>query len=50
MNTHGDYSIQQLIYNKERIAVLDFETAKKMPIVWEIMRSYSYIDKKLSIF
>lgn len=47
MNTHGDYSIQQLIYNKERIAVLDFETAKKMPIVWEIMRSYSYIDKKV---
>lgn len=46
MNTHGDYSIQQLIYNEGKSAtVIDFETAKKMPIVWEIVRSYSYVDK-----
>ena len=46
MNTHGDYSIQQLIYNEGKLAtVIDFETAKKMPIVWEIVRSYSYVDK-----
>ena len=46
MNTHGDYSIQQLIYSKGKPAtVIDFETAKKMPIVWEIIRSYSYVDK-----
>lgn len=46
MNTHGDYSIQQLIYSKVKPAtVIDFETAKKMPIVWEIIRSYSYVDK-----
>ena len=25
--------------------IIDFETAKKLPIIWEVMRSYSYIDK-----
>lgn len=45
-NTHGDYCILQLIYNDENeTTVIDFERAKKLPIVWEIMRSYSYIDK-----
>lgn len=45
-NTHGDYSVQQLIYNDEKgTTLIDFETAKKMPIAWEIIRSYSYIDK-----
>ena len=47
MNSHGDYSVQQLIYNdKEETTVIDFETAKKLPIIWEVMRSYSYIDKE----
>lgn len=47
MNAHGDYSVQQLIYSKGNpTTVIDFETAKKIPIVWEIMRSYSYIDEK----
>ena len=37
-NTHGDYSVQQLIYNDENgTTVIDFETAKIMPIVWEII-------------
>lgn len=46
-NTHGDYSVQQLIYNDEgETTVIDFETAKKMPIIWEVMRSYSYVDKE----
>ena len=46
-NAHGDYSIQQLIYNdKLGTTVIDFETAKSLPIVWEIIRSYSYIDKE----
>ena len=45
-NTHGDYSVQQLIYNDEKgTTLIDFETAKKMSIAWEIIRSYSYIDK-----
>lgn len=47
-NTHGDYSVQQLIYNDENeTTVIDFETAKIMPIVWEIIRSYSYVDKEV---
>lgn len=46
-NTHGDYSVQQLIYNNEKgTTLIDFETAKKMPIAWEIIRSYSYIDNQ----
>lgn len=45
-NSHGDYSMQQLIFNNNgEIAVIDFEKAKKLPIVWELMRSYTYIDK-----
>lgn len=47
MNAHGDYSVQQLIYNDNKeTTVIDFETAKKLPIIWEVMRSYSYIDNE----
>ena len=47
MNTHGDYSVLQFIYKDGRInAIIDFVSACKMPIVWEIIRSYSYIDPK----
>ena len=47
MNSHGDYSVQQLIYNdNSETTVIDFETAKKLPIIWEVMRSYSYIDEE----
>lgn len=46
MNSHGDYSVQQLIYNDEKeTSVIDFESAKRLPIMWEIIRSYTYIDK-----
>ena len=46
MNSHGDYSVQQLIYNNEKeTSVIDFESAKRLPIMWEIIRSYTYIDK-----
>lgn len=45
-NSHGDYSVQQFIYEDKKIkAVIDFASAAKLPIVWEIIRSYSYIDK-----
>ena len=45
-NTHGDYCNLQLIYNnKKDITVIDFEAAKRMPIIWDIMRSYFYMDK-----
>ncbi|MBQ7141017.1 MAG: phosphotransferase [Bacilli bacterium] len=47
MNSHGDYSVLQFIYREEKIAaIIDFVAACKMPISWEIIRSYSYIDKK----
>lgn len=47
LNSHGDFCTQQLIYNdKKEPTIIDFEKAKKLPIVWEIMRSYSYIDKE----
>ncbi len=47
MNAHGDYSVQQLIYSDNaETTVIDFETAKRLPIIWEVMRSYSYIDKE----
>lgn len=45
--THGDYNVLQFIYNDEgKIkATIDFVNAGEMPIVWEIARSYNYIDK-----
>lgn len=46
-NSHGDYSIMQFIYKDEKInAIVDFVSASNIPIVWEIIRSYSYIDKE----
>lgn len=47
MNTHGDYSVLQFIYEKGKIStIIDFVSACKMPVVWEVIRSYSYIDPK----
>ena len=44
-NTHGDYNLLQFIYKDGKVkAVIDFVSACKMPIVWELIRSYSYID------
>lgn len=46
-NSHGDYSIMQFIYKNEKVeALLDFAKARKMAIAWEIIRSYTYIDKE----
>lgn len=48
LNSHGDFCSQQLIYNENKeTTIIDFEKAKSLPIVWEIMRSYTYIDKNL---
>ena len=45
-NTHGDYSVMQFIYKDDKIAgILDFAACGCMPIAWEVIRSYSYIDK-----
>lgn len=41
VSTHGDYQGCQLIFDNEDIkAVIDFSAAKKIPAVWELMRSY----------
>ena len=45
-NTHGDYNVLQFIYQKDKIkAVVDFASVTKMPVVWEVIRSYSYMDQ-----
>lgn len=45
--SHGDYSVMQFIYSNEKInSVIDFVSACDMPIIWEIIRSYSYIYYK----
>lgn len=47
MNIHGDYSVLQFIYKDGKInAIMDFVSACKMLVVWEIIRFYSYIDSK----
>ncbi|MDR2687808.1 MAG: phosphotransferase [Oscillospiraceae bacterium] len=44
-NTHGDYSIGQLLIGGEKIvAVLDFAGACRLPAAWEVIRSYSLAD------
>lgn len=45
-NTHGDFNVLQFIYKNDHInSVIDFVSACRMPVVWELIRSYSYIDK-----
>ena len=40
-STHGDYQGCQLICDTNGIkAVIDFSSARKLPLIWEIMRSY----------
>ncbi len=42
LNSHGDYSVIQLLFKENNIsAVLDFARVSKLPIVWEIVRSYT---------
>ena len=39
--THGDYQGCQVICEKESIkAIIDFSSARTLPVVWEIMRSF----------
>ena len=46
MNSHGDYSVLQFIYKDGKVnSVIDFVSASKLPVVWELIRSYSYIYK-----
>ena len=41
-NSHGDYNVLQLIFSGDRVkAVVDFSSCSRIPICWEIIRSYS---------
>lgn len=47
-NSHGDFTIFQFIYDNKTnkvCAVLDYVSAKKLPVVWEIFRSFIFADK-----
>ena len=40
-SSHGDYNSLQFICGDSKIkAVIDFSTAKKLPVVWELARNY----------
>jgi hypothetical protein len=44
-NTHGDYHVRQLICGETEIkAVIDLTTACVHPVIWELIRSYSFTD------
>ena len=41
-NSHGDFNILQLICQSSSIkAIIDFSSACKIPVVWELIRSYT---------
>lgn len=41
-NTHGDYNALQLIFGEDKVkAVIDFSSCAKLPVCWEIIRSYT---------
>ncbi len=41
-NTHGDYNVLQLIFSRNGVkAVIDFSSCARIPICWELIRSYS---------
>ncbi len=43
-NTHGDYMISQLICSDNSIkGIIDWTTACKHPLVWEVVRSYIFM-------
>lgn len=43
-NTHGDYQISQIIWNKEQIAgVIDWTCTCIHPYIWEVVRSYIFM-------
>ncbi len=46
-NSHGDYSLLQLVCGSSSVhAIIDFSSACVMPVIREIIRSYTYGDPK----
>lgn len=44
-NSHGDYTVNQIICGKDRInAVIDWTCACRHPVIWEITRSFFYAE------
>lgn len=44
-NTHGDYNINQIICGENEVnAVIDWTSACRHPVIWEITRSFYYAD------
>ena len=41
-NTHGDYNVANILIEQEKVVgVIDFSNACSMPLVWELLRSYT---------
>ena len=46
LSTHGDYHVSQILCDGEAVrAVIDFSSACKLPVTWEVLRSYSLADE-----
>ena len=43
-NSHGDFTTNQLVIN-DKINIIDFTSACKQPIIWEITRFFFHADK-----
>lgn len=44
-NSHGDYTVNQIICGKDKInAVIDWTCACRHPVIWEITRSFFYAE------
>ena len=44
-NTHGDYTVNQMICGEDEInAVIDWTCACRHPVIWEITRSFFYAE------
>ena len=47
-NTHGDYTISQLIWKDEKIhGIIDWTCVCKHPYIWEIVRSYVFMAPEI---
>lgn len=46
-NSHGDYNVLQLIFEQDKVkAVIDFSSCSKLPVCWEIIRSYTLSSRE----
>lgn len=44
-NTHGDFTVNQIICNDGKVeAVIDWTSACRHPVIWEVTRSFFYAD------